>query len=173
MLAVIKKKPWPIFICQAGLVLVVILALSAWVTSRFRIAADTQLERSLPDNLIYLVDLKDKELKRGSMYSLAPKAAFRFLGEDTPLVKVLVGLPGDTVEIDSRLSIKVNGETVGYGLPILEKFDLNESDFISAKPKILGNDEYWFMGVHKLSFDSRYWGAIDEQQILGRAYGII
>ena len=38
--------------------------------------------------------------------------------------------------------------------------------------RVLKDGEYWMMGTKYLSFDSRYWGPIKEDQIVARAYVI-
>ena len=76
-----------------------------------------------------------------------------------PLLKRVVGIPGDLVEVDEW--VKVNGTIVDHS-PLIEEV----ASFYGAKTllKKLASREIWVMGDTDDSFDSRYFGAY---QIMG------
>jgi len=66
---------------------------------------------------------------------------------------------------------KINGEPVGTGgLLLVNTLLKTPEDFI--KSYTIPEKEYFFAGRTNNSFDSRYWGTIQHDQILGRAYAI-
>jgi len=115
------------------------------------------------------------------------------------LVKRVVGVPGDTIAMrDNQLFI--NGESLGYeSLPVLNasrKAALNTASSFLAQ-ELLGDcrhpvmitpgyasrmsfapvrvpaGQYFMMGDNRdMSFDSRYFGLVDRQRIIGRAVAV-
>jgi len=65
----------------------------------------------------------------------------------------------------------VNDELVGEGLILAEEIGGTPADF--AGETVLDEGTYWFMGETPYSFDSRYWGTVSEEQIIGQARPII
>lgn len=116
------------------------------------------------------------------------------------LVKRVVGLPGDTVELRNN-ALVINGETVEYH-PLAEELlrDIPAADrtgrifasealpnqthavtgipavpaMRSFEPKHIPEGQYFVMGDNRDdSFDSRYWGTVDRKQIVGRATTVV
>ena len=95
---------------------------------------------------------------------------FPFRYEDnTFYIKRIIGLPGETIQIDGEGNIWVNGE-------ILEESYGRESirdPGLAAEPITLGEDEYFVMGDNRNnSSDSRVEavGNIHRNEIIGRAF---
>ena len=89
--------------------------------------------------------------------------------ENTYYVKRIIGLPGETVQIDLEGNIYINGEILeeDYGLePIL-------FPGLAAEPITLGEDEYFVLGDNRNnSSDSRdaSVGNIHRDDIVGKAW---
>jgi signal peptidase I len=120
--------------------------------------------------------------------------------DGTRLVKRVVGLPGDTVEMRNEQLI-INGNAVAYAalsaelaeqLPAAErpgsqfateqlpgqKHVVMALPGLPAKrtfgPVTVPADSYFMMGDNRdNSFDSRYFGVVDRQQILGQATTVV
>ena len=116
------------------------------------------------------------------------------------LVKRVVGLPGDTVELRSN-TLVINGSAVEYQ-PIAEELlrDLTPDDragrvfaseqlpgrshavtsyparsaMRSFEPLTVPAGQYFMMGDNRDdSFDSRYWGTVDRKEIVGRTTAVV
>lgn len=89
--------------------------------------------------------------------------------EDTYYIKRIIGLPGETVQIDWEGDIYINGEVLeeNYGLEVIQ-------DPGRALEEIeLGEDEYFVLGDNRNnSTDSRaeMVGNIHKKDIIGRAW---
>ncbi len=109
-------------------------------------------------------------IKRGAVYMFKVKGV-KLYPDDTLFVKFIVGLPGDHIEITKGEKILVNGKEVAKGLSYIHKANLPIENFVFSGT--LPEGKYFVLGDTNSSFDSRYWGAIDEDQIVGKAYGLI
>jgi signal peptidase I len=91
--------------------------------------------------------------------------------ENTFYIKRIIGLPGETVQIDLDGTIYIDGEALeeNYGREIIKP----ENVGIAIKPIVLGEDEYFVMGDNRNnSSDSRteVVGNIHRDDIVGRAW---
>ena len=116
------------------------------------------------------------------------------------LVKRVIGLPGDTIELRNNVLV-INGSPVEYA-PISEEAlrDLAPGERVgrvfaaeklpgqihavagmptapalrSFAPVRVSDGQYFMMGDNRDdSFDSRYWGTVARQQIVGRATAVV
>lgn len=84
------------------------------------------------------------------------------------VVKYLAGLPGDLIEVkDDRVS--VGGYDFGQ-LDLLEK--LNAAPGSYDRAQLIAPGELAMMGTEKRSFDARYWGPINFDEVVGVVYPI-
>ena len=94
------------------------------------------------------------------------------LEENTFYIKRIIGMPGETVQIDNQGNIYIDGEILeeDYGL------DTILDPGMAIDPITLSEDEYFVMGDNRNnSSDSRYpeVGPIHRDEIIGRAWARI
>lgn len=164
-----KRPEMGRFIFKALLLLLGMVALWRAFTSRYLIGFDPQQTRCLPNCRLFLVDTKDNSRIPGKLYVFSARETEPVIADGTWMVKRLVALPGDLVAINNDdLKITVNGRMVGGGLARADKLGPSKSHFCGTKNLPLGH--YWFLGESENSFDSRYWGSVKDEQIIGRAW---
>ena len=91
--------------------------------------------------------------------------------ENVYYIKRIIGLPGETVQIDKEGRIYINGEILeeSYGREVIQP----ESIGLAGEAILLGKDEYFVLGDNRNnSKDSRVpeVGNIDREDIIGRAW---
>ena len=89
--------------------------------------------------------------------------------ENTYYIKRIIGMPGETVRIDEKGTIYIDGEVLNesYGKEVINDSGLARNEIV------LGSDEYFVMGDNRNnSTDSRQpsVGNIQKKDILGRAW---
>lgn len=117
----------------------------------------------------FIVDKWDRTPEKG--------AYFGFFTIDIPkfengmrFVKIVGGVPGDRYKVEDGIAM-VNSDDVGHIHPdIAEKLTKKISDFDTES--VIPAGKYYMQATHERSYDSRYWGVIAENQLMGRAYPI-
>ena len=159
-------------------VLVAILLGYLYLGSRFVVAIDDQVNKCLePAKTFYVIDRHDDRALRGELIAFTAGTRFQALPHglavhqrlELPIIKRVVGLPGDQVEVTAE-DTRVNGVRVGEGLALAATLQRDPETFV--RTLTLGPEEYWIMGDTHDSFDARYWGVTGSHEIIGRAYGL-
>lgn len=83
-------------------------------------------------------------------------------------IKRIIGLPNETVKIDGG-KVTIFGEEHPYGQPLEESYIKNTShENVTEK---LADNEYFAMGDNRSnSLDSRIWGPLPKEDIIGRVW---
>lgn len=161
------RMSWRRFWLLAALVTAVVVPGTAYLISRYHIGIDPQRTLCLDRSRIVLIDTHDKTLVRGGTYAFKASGLKPLFADGTTMGKVVAGIPGDEVAVKDGV-VRINGEVVSEGMPVAQKIRRSVESF--DRSFTLGPGRYWMMGTHPLSFDSRYWGTIGTDQIIGRAY---
>ena len=135
---------------------------------RYTVAVDTQATPCI-EARVMLVDREHPNPKKGVLMAFySSENTQPVYPKGTLMAKYVVAGPGDTVKITPDETIWVNGKALGQGLPHLIGLpEKTRMKFIGQR--VLGKDDYWVMGTHEMSFDSRYWGSVKAEQFIGRA----
>lgn len=118
----------------------------------------TSMEPTLNNGEIVVL-VKTGKLSRGDLCG--------FSYSNKILIKRVIGLPGDVVEIDSSGNVSVNGELLDE--PYVSEKGLGECDI--EFPYTVPAENYFLMGDHRLtSIDSRssVIGCVEKSQIMGK-----
>lgn len=161
-----KKMPWTVFFVRLAVTFSFMLVIGMYLLSRYRIGIDTQEERCLPDASIYLIDLWDKEPVKGQLFAFKTQGLTPLYADGTRMLKRLTGMPKDSVIIKNE-TVFINQRVVSTGMALAAQLGIKSEKL--NRTLILPSNEYWFSGDAVSSFDSRYWGTVKREQLLGRA----
>lgn len=114
----------------------------------FRDPAGPEVEESIPEAVIR---------------SVLEAIGIRTRGRDD-LIKRVIGLPGETVEIEGN-------HVMIDGIPIAEPYLALDVTMADEGPFVVGTNEVFVMGDNRqFSFDSRRFGPISYDDLIGRAF---
>lgn len=160
-------------LASTGLYLLIVLLITWFIITFVGVRTVVDGDSMLPtlthgDNLI--VDKLTYRFKDPQRFDIIVFPPFQYQ-EDTYYIKRIIGLPGETVQIDENGKIYINGEVLSesYGREIIEP----DKRWIAEEPVVLGEDEYFVMGDNRNnSSDSRnpIVGNIHRDDIIGRAW---
>ena len=168
-----EKKPGILreilgFLIYVGIVVGITFFIITFVGQRTYVSGSS-MENTLShgDNLIV-----DKITYRFSDPKRYDIIVFPFRHEENVYyIKRIIGLPGETVQIDDDGNIYIDGELLqeSFGREVIRP----ETVGIASEPVVLGDDEYFVMGDNRNnSTDSRteIVGNIHRSEIIGRAW---
>lgn len=161
-----KENPfWEIL--RFTLLAIIIVLPVRWYVAQPFIVSGASMEHTFHNNEYLIVDqitYRFREPERGEViifhYPHDPSKYF---------IKRVIGLPGEVVSIANNTVTITNLENP-EGLLLDEPY-LNEVITDGNQSVTLGEKEYFVMGDNREhSSDSRSWGALDEDEIVGRAW---
>jgi signal peptidase I len=156
------------------LTLVIFLVIQNFVAQPYEVRQNS-METTLEPHQYVLVDKltpRFDEYKRGDIIVFNPPASWE-REDNTPFIKRVIGLPGDTVEIRPDRFVYVNGRKIDepyiYAQPVGQPDDTEpQTDQTTWH---VGADELFVLGDHRSrSADSRSFGVIRHTDVIGRAF---
>lgn len=146
--------------------LLVVLPIRVFIAQPF-IVSGASMETTFSTGEYLIVDqvtYRFEDPKRGDVI------IFRYPKDPTKFfIKRVIGIPGDTVAISGDVVTLTNSEFPG-GIIIDEPY-IRDAYANAPLSVTLGSDEYFVMGDNRnASSDSRTWGALPRDNIIGRAF---
>ncbi len=154
------------------LTLVIFLVIQNFVAQPYQVKQQS-MERTLEPGQYVLVDKLTPRFgpyRRGDIVVFTPPPGWT--DNDTPFIKRVIGLPGDTIDV------KDDGKVYANGVALHEPYLYAVNDV--AQPTIapptqarwvVGADQLFVLGDHRMnSADSRSFGLIDRASVIGRAW---
>lgn len=160
-----REEAWETFrfLCIA---LLIVVPIRAFVAQPF-IVSGASMDPTFKDKQYLIVDELSYHIGdplRGDVvifkYPKNPKQYF---------IKRVIGLPGETVLVDGKGQVFIKDTNGKIVLTLKEPYvEYTKDDSVE---RTLGTGEYFMMGDNRAgSFDSRAWGPVDRDLIVGRAF---
>ena len=157
------------------LTLVAFFVIQTFIAQPFQVH-QTSMETTLEPGQYVLVDKltpRWSAYERGDIVVLHPPEGWED-GSDTPFIKRVIGLPGDTVSIHPDGVVYVNGaplEEGGYTYHDATGDAQGTTPIGETSSWTIGPDDLFVMGDHReASADSRAFGPIKVSSVVGRAF---
>ena len=162
---------WAIGVGKGLAALVIVYVPLAAFGAHYRIVYDSVKGANCLPYTVFLVDIDDRSVGRGDYVAFISRQMEPFYGDGTAVVKIAVGVPGDHVRVDSE-GVMVNDRNWGT-LRHLERgqklWSMGRRLSDVERDEVVPAGHLWMMGTHPRSYDSRYWGFIKYEQVVGRA----
>lgn len=186
-----KKR---VYLITIGLLLTFFLILLfSFLTERYTIAYAQPQHKCFPQRL-WLID---KKYRKVTDFNYDDFVAFRgknipYMKDGIRWVKKVIGKVGDRIEVqlsekkvfktilinDMPMKKEVIGQVIltnkqpqKYVLDVF-KTDTKNRPLPVISPTVIGSNQIFVYSPHDRSYDSRYWGLVNEDQIIGKAYPI-
>ena len=160
-----KEHPFIEIVRFAIIALVIVLPIRIFIAQPF-IVSGASMEDTFHNNEYLIVDqlsYRFEDPTRGDV------VVFRYPRDPSKFfIKRVIGLPGDTITIEGGAITITNNEHPD-GILLDEPYLYTPPD--SYVTETLGTGEYFVMGDNRgASSDSRVWGTLTEDKIIGRAF---
>lgn len=165
---VARKKALRRGAIQTAVVLIVLVVAFEMFSARYKIGIAAANGPKCLEERVFLIDTKAMP-SRDDFIAFRTENLEPWFKKEVPVVKMLRAVPGDHVEVAD--DVRVNSVVRGQLTPIvMEKLGKKPSEF--RRDEVVPDGKYWVMGTLPRSLDSRYWGYINRDQIIGKAYAI-
>ncbi|MBI5637616.1 MAG: signal peptidase I [Nitrospinae bacterium] len=148
--------------------LIAALLIRTFVAQAFRIPSGSMIPTLLVGDQL----LVDKVAYRFRPPARGDIVVFKYPGDESrDFIKRVIGLPGDIVEVRAK-AVYINGAPLNERYAFHDAFDhmriIPRDDF---GPVTVPPDKYFVMGDNREnSQDSRFWGFLERDKIIGRAF---
>jgi signal peptidase I len=156
------------------LTLIIFLVIQTFVAQPYKVQQQSMEHTLEPDEYVLVDKLTPRfdTYKRGDIVVFSPPADWS-REDDTPFIKRVIGLGGDTVEIR-------DGDVFIDGAKLDEPYLFSTTTSDPPQPTTVPGDEHrwvipdgevFLMGDHRSnSADSRMFGPVETEQVIGRAW---
>lgn len=149
----------------AAIALIIVIPIRMFIAQPF-IVSGASMEETFHTGEYLIVDqvsYRFNEVTRGDVIIFRyPRDPSKFF------IKRVIGLPGDKITIEGNV-VKVTNEQFPDGLTLDESY-VKSMEPTTNLEETLGEREYFVMGDNRdQSSDSRVWGVLQEENIVGRA----
>lgn len=162
-----KKENTLLDIVRFSLIaLIIVIPIRTFIAQPF-IVSGASMENTFHTGEYLIVDQLSYELhkpKRGEVIVFRyPKDPSKFF------IKRVIALPGETIIIEGS-TVRISNPEYPNGF-ILDEPYIKSMENGTELTEVLGEREYFVMGDNRdQSSDSRYWGVLQEERIIGRAF---
>ena len=165
---------WSEIVQVVLMTLAIVIPIRLFIANPFKVEGKS-MEPTYFDHEYLIIDeisYRFHEPQRGEVVVLHPPT-----DPGKYFIKRVVAMPNETIEIiQGKVKIFNTAHPTGWTLDETSYFDLSElskseQEMMSMRPVTLGENEYFVMGDNRrASFDSRYFGPITRDELIGRAW---
>jgi len=154
------------------LTLVIFLVIQNFVAQPYQVKQQS-MERTLEPGQYVLVDKltpRFSPYRRGDIVVFTPPPGWT--DNDTPFIKRVIGVPGDTIEIRDDGFVYANGTRLAEPYLYIQNNQLQATIAPPSQSRwAVGAAQLFVLGDHRMnSADSRSFGLVEHDSIIGRAW---
>jgi signal peptidase I len=167
------------WVTVVGVALIIAFLVRGFALQQFYISGPSMESTMFQDNrvLVNKISYRLRDIRRGDVVVFDRVTTDGVAVQHDDLIKRVIGLAGDSVSITSCV-VSING--IAIDEPYLNDYDLAQSNLDDRcripemEATTVESGQLFVMGDNRpQSFDSRMFGTIDENLVIGRAFVII
>jgi len=167
------------WVTVVGVALIIAFLVRGFALQQFYISGPSMESTMFQDNrvLVNKISYRLRDIRRGDVVVFDRVTTDGVAVQHDDLIKRVIGLAGDSVSITSCV-VSING--IAIDEPYLNGYDLAQSNLDDRcripemEATTVESGQLFVMGDNRpQSFDSRMFGTIDENLVIGRAFVII
>lgn len=118
----------------------------------------------------YMIDHSDKSIKTGELIAFNMPKSVRFIPENERVIKIVAGVGGDKLKV--TMDGVYNGDKFfeANARRISKKYNI--PSILIEKELIIPEGEVFLIGQTNHSWDSRFWGTVKLNSVIGKTYAI-
>lgn len=149
----------------SGAILAVIIFYA--FTARYEFGVPPENTKCI-DGSLFIIDKYDTDIKTGDTIAFYSKGMEPYFPDGNKVIKFAAGVGGDFVSANHS-GVYVNSTYYGQ-YQLAKQLGIDEESLY--KKFIVPEGKVMALGDKPVSYDSRYWGLMDEKQVYGKAYAI-
>lgn len=155
------REPWPRFALRAAAVLALVLGAPAAFFAHYTVHIDPQATPSLGSRVLLVAEDPGYRPAPGEVVAFRVEGGEPFFADGTLMAKRVVAGPGDRIGVEDGQVVNGDGE-------VLAEVPEELARWAEQRPvAALEAGQWWVRGDSRRSWDSRYWGPIDADQVVG------
>lgn len=157
------------------LTLTVFVAALCLLFIRYQVSITPAAVGCIPAKAI-IIDSFAREPKRGQLMSFYSQKAEPYFANGTVFLKIAAAIEGDkvTVTTDGVTITTPDGEVIRYAVNASKMLEFAQIPAPAIQRTLMvGKGQYFALGTLERSFDSRYWGLVNAEQIIGVGYAFM
>jgi len=167
------------WVVVVGVALGIALLVRGFLLQQFYISGPSMESTMFQDNRVLVNKLSYRlhDIRRGDVVVFDRITTDGEVVQHDDLIKRVIGLPGETIEIRECV-VFIDGEELPE--PYLNEYDVQQINLDDRcrvpelEPTVVSKDHIFVMGDNRpQSFDSRMFGEIETELVVGRAFSLI
>jgi len=167
------------WVVVVGVALGMALLVRGFLLQQFYISGPSMESTMFQDNrvLVNKLSYRFHDIRRGDVVVFDRITTDGEVVQHDDLIKRVIGLPGETIEIRECV-VFIDGEELPE--PYLNEYDVQQINLDDRcrvpelEPTVVSKDHIFVMGDNRpQSFDSRMFGEIETELVVGRAFSLI
>lgn len=159
------------FLIRASVMLLVVGSMSVYAGTRFSLGYETQDEFQCLPWTLFLIDKHDTNIEKGHYFAYSAKGMEPLVANGTIALKKAAAGPGDLVRVELDRTWVEDQPQPNSELMFPDAIKpLYESMESLTRELVVPEGEFFAMGTLLGSYDSRYWGTVKSDQVIGRVY---
>jgi len=165
-----RKKSMKKLLLQMAAVAAVFWFAWGYLAHRYTLGIDVQQKQCL-EYRFYIIDKQDKQIPRNGYVAFRQdERAEPWFDAGTMFIKQVRAKEGDEVMVRGGQVYLAGKQVDVLQQRILSKMGRSSEEF--NRRGIVASGDLWVMGTTPDSFDSRYWGPIDQSMVIGQVYPV-